>query len=155
MEKVYQSAQSVNLCYSFSRDRQFSLQETFIFSMILIQEPYITFTDCKKRTIPENMFANIHMCTTCISIYICTTVERHMNPREITEPSQQAHAWLVWPPYLPHFWIFFQQSKRQITKKVVWCWQLPWVLLTCLISVVPLYTSSVSAASSHQVITIL
>lgn len=55
MEKVYQYAQSVNIHGSFWRDGQFSLQEACISSMILIQEHYVTFGDCKKRTIPEKI----------------------------------------------------------------------------------------------------
>lgn len=133
MEKVYQRALSVNLHYSFWRDRQFSFQETFIFSRILFQERYVTFTEFEKRTIPEKMlqmYLYTHLCAQCMDLFLCLH-----SPREVTEPSQgglAGYGHLTCPdPETP--------SKSQMKNPEKGSWMLsPRALLSCLISAAPL-----------------
>lgn len=55
-----------------------------------------------------HMYVHVYLYL-CIHSYTCTATKRHLNPREIREPSQQANAWLVWLSccytfYLKDYW---------------------------------------------------
>lgn len=143
MEEVYQRAQSVNPRYSLWRDRQLSLQETFIFSVNLIQEHYITPQTVKESNLRKDV-ANIHIYTRIYvqHVYICICMYkmmgRHVNPREIQNLHSQPM--VGWPLHLPYSWNLFQESEanhKEGSLMLTSC-----VLLTCLISVVALYTAA-------------